>query len=129
VAPGPNAEIVRRWGEAFDDDAGAFSELTHPQVEWMPFEDNHTPSLGLERALAIRQGWLDAWEEHHIDIEDIVEGGDDVLATVVLIGRGKESGVGVDVRLYGHFRIADGKVVYFYEHLDRGEALRAAGLA
>jgi ketosteroid isomerase-like protein len=126
---GPNVEIVRQWAEAFEDDANAFRELTHPQIEWLPFEDNHTPSHGIERALAIRQSWLDAWEEHHIEIEDMLEGGDDVVSTVLLTGRGKESGVGVDVRIHGHFRIADGKVAYFYEYLDRDEALKAAGLS
>jgi ketosteroid isomerase-like protein len=125
----PNVAIVRRWGEAFDGDAEAFRELTHPQIEWMPFEDNHTPSRGLERALAIRQGWLDAWDEHHVEIEEMEEGSDGVVSTVLLVGRGKESGVGVEVRIYGHFRISDGKVIYFYEYVDRDEAIRAAGLA
>lgn len=50
-------------------------------------------------------------------------------ATAHLIGRGRGSGVEVGVRLYGHLRVRDGKVVYVYEHEDRGDALKAAGLS
>jgi len=98
-------------------------------IEWMPFEDNHTPSNGLDAALRIRNGWLDTWDEHRTEVEEILDGGDDVCASALLSGRGKGSGVGVDVRLYAHFKVRDGAVVYLYEHQDRAEALKAAGLA
>ena len=35
----------------------------------------------------------------------------------------------VDLRLYLHFKLRDGKIVYLYEYADRGEALEAAGLS
>ena len=80
--------------------------------------------------MRIRNGWLDAWDEHSIDIEETLDGeGDDVVATVHLIGRGRGSGVEVDVRLYGHLKVRDGKVVYLYEHEERADALEAVGLA
>jgi ketosteroid isomerase-like protein len=124
-----NVEIARRWILAFDNDTDTFSRLTHPEIGWMPFEDNHTPSNGLDGAMRIRNGWLDAWDEHRVEIEDALDGGDDdVVATVHLIGRGKGSGVEVDVRLYGHVKVRDGKVVYLYEHEDRVAALAAVGL-
>jgi ketosteroid isomerase-like protein len=125
-----NVEIVRRWLLAFDNDTDTFHRLTHHEIEWMPFEDNHTPSYGLDGAMRIRNAWLDAWDEHRIDIEETHDGGgDDVIATAHLVGRGRGSGVKVDVRLYGHLRVRDGKVVYVYEHEDRADALKAAGLA
>src|SRR5207244_11718323 len=96
-----NVEIVRRWGQAFDNDTDAFRQVTHPEIEWMPFEDNHTPSHGLDGAMRIRNGWVDAWAEHRIDIEEMLDGGDDVFASALLTGRGKASGVGVEVRLCG----------------------------
>jgi hypothetical protein len=80
--------------------------------------------------MRIRNGWLDAWDEHRLEIDETLDGGDDdVVATVHLIGRGRGSGVEVDVRLYGHVHVSDGKVVYLYEHENRADALRAAGLA
>jgi ketosteroid isomerase-like protein len=124
-----NVEIVRKWAWAFDSDTDAFRALTHPEIAWMPFEENHTPSYGFDGAMAIRNGWLDAWDDHSIDIGEMLDGGDDVVASVTLIGRGKASGVGVDVHMYPHLKVRDGKVVYMFEHLDRTEALKAAGLA
>jgi ketosteroid isomerase-like protein len=123
-----SVEIVRRWLEAFANNETVFRALTHPAIEWAPFEDNHTISHGLVGAMRIRVAWLDAWAEHRLEIEDMLDGGDDVVATVHLVGRGRGSGVEVDVRLYGHLRVRDGKVVYLYEHEDRADALRAAGL-
>jgi ketosteroid isomerase-like protein len=125
-----NVETVRRWLWAFDNDADTFRQLTHPEIEWMPFEDNHTPSNGVDGAMRIRNGWFDAWDEHRLEIEETFDGGgDDVVATVHLIGRGRVSGVEVDVLLYGHFKVGDGKVAYLYEHEDRGDALEAVGLS
>jgi ketosteroid isomerase-like protein len=125
-----NLEIVRRWLTAFEHDEEVFRDLTHPEIEWAPFEDNHTISRGLTGAARVRAAWLDAWVEHHLQIEDVLDaGGDDVLATVRLIARGRGSGVEVDVRLYGHLRVRDSKVVYVYEHEHRADALRAVGLA
>src|SRR4051812_10807154 len=124
-----NVEIVRRWLLAFDNNTDIFRQLTHPEIEWMPFEDNHTPSNGLDGAIRIRNGWLDAWHEHRLEIDEALDGGgEDVVATVHLIGRGRGSGVEVDVRLYGHIKVRDGKVIYLYEHEDRADALKAAGL-
>jgi len=54
--------------------------------------------------------------------------GDGVFMAARLIGRGKASGVEVDMRFYGHCRVRDGKVSYCYEHLSRGEALKAMGI-
>jgi ketosteroid isomerase-like protein len=47
---------------------------------------------------------------------------------VHLTGRGKTSGAKVDVRVHFHLKVRDGKIVYVYEHLDKAEALEAAGL-
>ena len=121
-----NTEIARRWILAFDNDTDTFRQLTHPEIEWMPFEDNHTPSYGLDGAMRIRNAWLDAWDEHRVDVEETLEGGGgDVVATTHLIGRGRGSGVEVDVRLYVQVRVRDGRVAYVYEHEDRADALKA----
>jgi SnoaL-like protein len=124
-----NLEIVRRWLSAFDNDTDTFRRLTHPEIEWMPFEDNHAPSNGLDGAVRIRDAWINSWAEHRINVEEMVDGGDDVFGSALLTGRGKASGVAVEVRLYGHFKVRDGAVVYLFEHQDRTAALKAAGLA
>jgi hypothetical protein len=124
-----NVEIVRRWVGAFEHDTDTFRELMHPTIEWAPFEANHTVFHGVEGAEEVRTGWLDAWAEHQIEIEEIIDAGDDVVVVMHLVGRGKGSGIEIDVRLYPHIKLRDGKAVYVFEHQDRAEALKAAGLA
>jgi ketosteroid isomerase-like protein len=123
-----NVEIVQAWLLAFEKDRDAFSAITHPAIEWMPFEENHTPTRGVEGALRIRDAWLDAWDEHTTEIEEILGRDDGVYLAAKLIGRGRGSGATVEVRLYGHIKVRDGKVVYVYEHLNREDALKAVGL-
>jgi ketosteroid isomerase-like protein len=95
---------------------------------WFPFEDNHTPSHGVEGAIRIRNHWLDSWDEMQAEVEEVVGDSESVIATVHIVALGKASGVQVDVRLYFHFKVRDDKIVYIYEHQDRAEALEAVGL-
>src|SRR5437899_8656878 len=119
-----DVEIVRRWLWAFESSDDVFRELTHPEVEWAPFEENHTVSHGLADAMRIRNGWLDPWAEHHIDIEELIDAGEDVVAVLHLTARGAASGAEVNVHLYGQFKVKDAKIVYLYEHEDRDAALK-----
>ncbi|HEY7152287.1 MAG TPA: nuclear transport factor 2 family protein, partial [Solirubrobacterales bacterium] len=81
-----------------------------------------------EAAIRVRRSWLENWEGHQMDVEEVKDGADSVVACMHLTGRGKMSGVEVDFRVYMHFKLRDGKVVYCYEYADRGEALEAAEL-
>jgi ketosteroid isomerase-like protein len=75
--------------------------------------------------MRIRNGWLDAWEEMEVEVEDIVDQGDQVVASLHVWGRGKSSGAEVDVMLHLHFQVRDDKIVYLYEHTDKRAALEA----
>jgi ketosteroid isomerase-like protein len=123
-----NVEIVRRFIWAFENDLDTFRELTHPAIEWAPVEDNHTPSHGIERAVRIRNRWLEAWDEHRIEVEETLDAGDDVVAAMHLTARGRGSGVEVELRIYPHVKVREAKVVYIFEFEDRAEALKAVGL-
>ncbi len=123
-----NVELVQRWFEFFVSDADAFRGTLHPELEWFPFEDNHTPSYGIGGGMRIRNAFVDAWSEMRVDMEEIVEEGDSVLASIHVTGLGKSSGVEVDTRLYMEFKIRDGRIVYVFEHTDRASALEAMGL-
>jgi ketosteroid isomerase-like protein len=123
-----NVELVRRWLWAYENDTAAFCEITHPEIEWAPFEENHTVFHGIDGAMRLRTEWLASWEEHRIEVEELWDRGDDVVASLHLTGRGRESGLEVDVRLYPHIKLREGRAIYVYEHQDRATALRAAGL-
>jgi ketosteroid isomerase-like protein len=123
-----NVEVVLRSIEAFEHDEKAMLSTLDPAVEWYPIEDGHILSRGHEAAAGVRRRWLESWKGHQIDLEEMEDGGDSVVACLHLTGRGKGSGVEVDLRVYQHFKLRDGKIVYLYEYADRGEALEAAGL-
>jgi ketosteroid isomerase-like protein len=124
-----NVELAKKWIASFEGDADAFQATLHPEIEWFPFEDNYTPSYGIDGAMRIRNNWLDAWDEMRADLEEVFEGGDSVVASLHITGRGKSSGVKVDARLYLHFKMRDDRIAYIFEHTDRASALEAAGLS
>ena len=80
-----NVEVVLRWLLAFGSDRDAFSAVTHPEIEWMPFEEGHIPSRGLDGALRLRDQWLGVWEQT-ITIEEIWPHGDEVFLAAKVIG-------------------------------------------
>ena len=84
---------------------------------------------GIEAALRNRNEWLETWDEHRFELDEMVAEGDSVVVSVHIIARGKVSGAVVDVRFYAQFRLRDGKVVYIYDHPDRAAALEAVGLS
>ena len=124
-----NVEIVRRNFETFEHDEEAWLSTADPAIEWYPIEEGHSLSRGHEAAIRVRRSWLENWEGHRVDVEEMKDGSDSVVACLHLTGRGKMSGVEVDLRVYQHFKLRDGKIVYVYEYEDRGEALEAAGLS
>jgi ketosteroid isomerase-like protein len=122
-------EAVRRFLSAFEGDDEAFRAVLHPDIEWYPIEENRTPTRGVDAALWNRNAWLDTWDEHRLAVEEVIEEGDSVVASVHIMARGKGSGAEVDVRFYAQIKVRDDKVVYIYDHEDRAEALEAAGLS
>jgi ketosteroid isomerase-like protein len=121
-------EVVRRWIWAFENDTDAFRDTLHPEIEWFPIEENRTRNYGVESAMRNRNQWFDTWDEHRIELEEVIEEGDSVVVLVHISARGRTSGVEVDARFYAQFKVRDGKVVYIFDHEDRAAALEAAGL-
>jgi len=121
-------EAVRRFLAAFEEDDDTFRQTLHPEIEWCPIEENRVPLHGGEAALRNRNGWLDTWDEHRLDVDEVAEEGDDVVGLIHLAGLGRGSGARGDVRFYAQFKVRDGKVAYIYGHEDRAAALEAAGL-
>jgi ketosteroid isomerase-like protein len=121
-------QAVRNFFAAFEGDDDAFRAALHPEIEWYPIEENRTPTRGIEAALWNRNQWLDTWDEHRLDLKEVIEDGDDVVAGIQITARGRGSGVETGVRFYAQFKVRDGKVAYIYDHEARKTALEAAGL-
>ncbi len=123
-----NVAVVLRSIQAFEHDEEAWLSTGDPGIEWYPIEEGHSLSRGHEAAIRVRRSWLENWEGHQMDVEEMKDGADSVVACLHLTGRGKMSGVEVALRVYMPYKPRDGKIVYVYEYEDRGEALEAAGL-
>jgi ketosteroid isomerase-like protein len=124
-----NLTVVLRAIQAFEDDEEAWLSTADPGIEWYPIEEGNSPSRGHEAAIRVRRSWLENWEGHQIDVEEVKDRADSVVVCLHLSGRGVRSGAEVDLRVYMHFKLRDGKIVYIYEYGDREEALEAAGLS
>jgi ketosteroid isomerase-like protein len=121
--------VVRRLFWAFENDTAAFREALHPEIEWFPIDENRARLYGIEAALRNRNEWLDTWDDHRFDLEEVVEEGDSVVVSVHIRARGKMSGALVHVRFYAHIKLRDDKVVYIFDYADRAAALEAVGLS
>jgi ketosteroid isomerase-like protein len=128
-----NVEIAERAFDAFNRrDVDAFMECVTSDIEFNSAMSGTVAGgslRGREGIEALFADIRDTWEEHRMVIEVIRDLGDRVLGLGRLEGRGKASGVSVDVPLavIGDFR--DRKVWRTRTYLDHGEALRAAGLS
>jgi ketosteroid isomerase-like protein len=121
--------LIRRWFWAFENDASAFEAVLHPEIEWFPIDENYGRLHGIEAAVRNRNEWLDAWEEHRFDVQELAAEGDSVVLGIHITARGKTSGAEADIRFYAHMKLRDDKVVYICDYEDRAAALDAAGLA
>ena len=138
--PSDNVEIARRFFElvgpadieSVEASEPALRELaaehTGPDFEWVQAETG-TPTREFDAILEGHRQWIEPWEEIHQELEELLDGGDAVMAVVHLRGRAKLSGVEAEMRTYFVFSFRDGKVVRVVEYLEREEALAAAGLA
>jgi ketosteroid isomerase-like protein len=72
-----------------------------------------------------------AWADGaSLNVEELIEAGDNVLALIRFGGRGKASGVEVEVLVWNLWTFRDGKpVAWTYFGESRAQALEAAGLS
>jgi uncharacterized protein len=126
-----NVEVVRRGYEAFSrgDLDGMVTDVA-PTFEYVA---NVIPgSLGVYRG---PEGWkkflsvfVDEFQDARVEIRELIEAGDQVVASLTMQGRGKQSGVEVRWDVWQLWTLRDGKVVHGEGFTDRDEALEAAGL-
>ena len=122
-------EAVRRFVAAFEDDDDSFRDTLHPEIEWYPIEENRTPTRGVKAAMWNRNQWLDTWEEHRLDVEEVIEDGDSAVALIHIQARGKTSGVEVEMEFTFVFTVRDEKIVEWQIFMHEDQALEAAGLS
>jgi ketosteroid isomerase-like protein len=131
-----NVDLLRSLFEAVARrDTATAAAFYDPEIEW---DNTRGPLQGMiERKIyrgyeglgrwwrEYREAWESAWDE----VEDLIDAGDQVVSVQTMHGRGKASGVAVElahVAVVWTFR--QGKIVRVRLFTTRAEALEAAGL-
>jgi ketosteroid isomerase-like protein len=127
-----NVEIVRRFTVCWErSDWDGMAELADPNVEM------HSTVGGVEegrirRGVAeIREDYQaaeDTWEEHRIEVEQLIDAGERVVIFQHEYMRGKSSGIELDADLAVLVDLRDGRIVRVQGYMDRSAALEAAGV-
>jgi ketosteroid isomerase-like protein len=129
-----NVEIVRRIFEAgAHRDGAATLTLYDHAVVWdvsrLGGADFGTGVFhghdGLRRWF---REWYAAWENTQNDLDELIDAGEYVVSVMTQRGRGRASGIEVDLEQYAVWSIRDGKVVHVIWFLTRKEAYEAVGL-
>ena len=72
--------------------------------------------------------WSGAWDDYRLEVEDLRDFGDHVLARTRHRGRGKGSGIDVERQVFQVWTLRNDKVVRASMYYDEAEALEAVGL-
>jgi uncharacterized protein len=69
----------------------------------------------------------EAFDDYRVEPEEFVDAGDSVVVVVSISGRGRESGLELEMHVAHLWTVRDGKVVRGEVHRKKEEALAAAG--
>jgi ketosteroid isomerase-like protein len=126
-----NAEVVRGALETFNRE-GVEAALAYfdPEVEWLG------PPEWLEKHLykghdgirEIATVWAESFQEFRLDLEELIDAGDRVVALVYQRGRIKGGGTRIEQRIGYNWEVRNGKGVRVQVYFSWEEARRAAGL-
>ena len=127
-----NLDIARRGYEAFNrDDQEAMVADLGSAFEY--FGTGAVP--GSEGRYQGARGWSEAvswlrdeFDEPRIEVRELIEQGDKVLAGIAMHGRGKRSGAKTSWELWQLWTIRDGEVVLGQGFRTRDQALEAAAV-
>jgi ketosteroid isomerase-like protein len=102
-----------------------------PEIEYHPAGDQRPPGMdavvhGHEGYEEVWRQMIDSFEDFHVEPEEVLDLGDQLLATTQYRGHGSGSGVPVNVPLFQLLRLRRGLVVWQEDFSDRSEALEAA---
>lgn len=128
-----NVEIVRRSFAAYDSGGlDALAEFWHPNIDWRAVEGYIDDVGRIRGADGLRQyyrQWEETFDAVRVEIEELTEAGDEVVALLRSVGRMKGSDAEIDIRYAVVISIRDGKIARGREYSTREEALEAAGLS
>ncbi len=113
-------------------DVEVLSALMTPDVKIVPIRaalEADTAYQGADAAEKWFAALEESWEGLTAEIEEVRVGDDCVVALGRIRGKGRESGVDIDVEAASVARFRKGRLGYLRAYTDRKAALEAAGLS
>jgi ketosteroid isomerase-like protein len=125
-------EVVREVCEAIEaNDWGRGTETFDPEI----VQYGTRGGIDQDRVIRGREAVLDYWREIQqawagldIEVEQLIDAGDNIVAFLRETARSRHSDLDVHIDTAMVFRVRNGRVVEVRGYMDREEALRAAGL-
>jgi ketosteroid isomerase-like protein len=128
-----NVEIVRRRYEHLAATGDPITETIALDFVWDMSKFRGWPEQqtyeGVEEARRFLRDWLEAWDDWEVEVQELYDAGDKVVAVMRQSGRSKTSGLPVDMSFGQVWTIRDGKLARMEMYADPVEALEAVGLS
>jgi ketosteroid isomerase-like protein len=125
-----SGDLVRQLFDDFNraEFESAFAKIDQ-DVEWgeppdMP--DTGGTYRGHDAMVRGFRRFMGAWEELRVDLDEVIEESDRVVALTHWVGRSRSSGIEVDTRIAQVYEFRGGKVARVRQFRTLGEALGAA---
>jgi ketosteroid isomerase-like protein len=127
-----NVETVRRGFEYFIATGDFLEEIVDPEFVWDMSAFRGWPErqvyAGLKGAREFIADWREPWEDWELELEELVDVGERVVAIVRQRGRSKGTGLPVDMHFAMVWTIRDGKQARMRMYASPDEGLEAVGL-
>jgi len=128
-----NVEIVRLGYDEFLATGELVERITAPEFVWDMSTFHGWPERqtyeGPEGTREFLTDWVGAWLDWRLEVREVIDAGDDVVAILHQSGRSKTTGLEVDMDFAQVWTIKDGKQTRMRMYADPDEALRAVGLS
>ena len=123
-------ERVRASYEFVDREHKPDFDLAHPDIRWHTRADlpDSATYHGYDGVATLLAEWFGAFEDLHVDVEELIDAGDRVIAVLRLHGRAGGSAHEVDMSETHVLTMRDGKVTEIHEYVTKAEALKVVGL-
>ena len=127
-----NLEVVARWYEAYNDrDLEELLALMHPDVD-----ATSAGMSGVEGSSHVGHGGIrryftdlwETWEDPRVEVEHMLDRGDQVVMLGRTSGRGRLSGMDVVERVATVVTVEDGVIRHYRTYREWAAALEAAGV-
>jgi ketosteroid isomerase-like protein len=126
-----NLDRTRAGWEFFNRTGRIDLDALHEDVAWHTREDLPNPRSyrGRDGVAALAADWAATFEDFGVNVEELIDGGEHVVAVLQVHGRIRGSSQELDMSEAHVGRWVDGKLAEVREYATREQALKAAGLA